>query len=72
MDLWKPRHSFCSRILHSCISSKLYNGEKTLRDINAAWADEMASLYHEGFQARGLLFDDASYLDLYTFPIHGI
>ncbi len=44
------RHSFCSRFLHSCISSKLYNGEKTLRDINQAWAAQMASLYHDGFE----------------------
>ena len=44
------RHSFCSRILHSCLSSKLYDGERTLRDINTAWAQEMGSLYHDGFQ----------------------
>ena len=32
---------------------RVYDGEKTLRDINTAWAQEMATLYHEGFQVWG-------------------
>lgn len=38
-------------MLFTCISSKLYDGEKTLRDINTEWATQLHSLYHEGVQA---------------------
>ena len=38
-------------MLFTCISSKLYDGEKTLRDINTEWAKQLHSLFHEGVQA---------------------
>ena len=44
------RHSFTSRLLHSCISSKLFDGEKTLRDLNISWAEQMASLFNDGLE----------------------
>ncbi|CAL1129176.1 unnamed protein product [Cladocopium goreaui] len=46
-------HSFTSRMLFTCISSKLYDGEKTLRDINTEWAKQLHSLFHEGVQVGG-------------------
>ena len=38
-------------MLFTCVSSKLYDGEKTLRDINTEWAKQLHSLFHEGVQA---------------------
>ena len=43
-------HSLCSRMLFTCVSSKLYAGEHTLRDINAEWTRQMLDMYHEGVQ----------------------
>ena len=37
-----------TRYLYTCISSKLYHGEKTLKDLNTAWAGQMRSLYFDG------------------------
>ena len=45
------RHSFTSRLLFTCISSKLYDGEKTLRDLHAEWASQMRALFYDGVQA---------------------
>lgn len=42
------RHSFMTRYLYTCISSKLYYGEKTLRDLNKEWARQLRSLYFDG------------------------
>ena len=41
-----------TRLLYTCISSKLYNEEHTLRDLNAAWAEQMRSLYVDGLQVE--------------------
>ena len=46
-----PRHSFTTRWLFTCISSKLYDGEKTLRDLHTEWARQMRSLFLDGFKA---------------------
>ena len=45
-----PRHSFTSRMLYTCISSRLFDGEKTLRDLNTAWAKEMEDLFFNGVE----------------------
>lgn len=45
------RHSFCWRMLYTCIASKLFYKEQTLRDLNAAWAEQMQSLFYNGVEA---------------------
>ncbi|CAJ1375798.1 unnamed protein product [Effrenium voratum] len=44
-------HTFCSRLLFTCISSKLFAGDLTLRQINRAWAEQMISLSQDGVPA---------------------
>ena len=44
------RHSFTSRLLFTCISSKLFDGEKTLRDLNDEFAKQLRSMFFEGVQ----------------------
>ena len=48
--MWNPRHSFMTRLLHSCISSRSMTDE-TLDELNAAWCLEAKSLYEEGWEA---------------------
>lgn len=48
-------HSFCSRMLFTCVSSKLYSGENTLHDISVEWTRQMRGIFEEGVQDRGLL-----------------
>ncbi|CAL1145148.1 unnamed protein product [Cladocopium goreaui] len=43
-------HSFTSRLLFTCISSKLFDGEKTLRDLNDEFAKQLRSMFFEGVQ----------------------
>ena len=47
------RDSFCSRLLYCCISASAFAGERTLRELNQAWTEEMLDLYENGFEARG-------------------
>lgn len=46
----QSRHSFTSRLLYTCISSKLFDGENTLRDLNIAWAKQMEELFYTGIE----------------------
>lgn len=48
--LWELRHSFTSRLLFTCISSRLFNGEQTLRDLNSEWAKQLRSLFYDGVE----------------------
>lgn len=56
LSTWGPpatlhmRHSFTSRLLFTCISSKLFDGEKTLRDLNDEFAKQLRSMFFEGVQ----------------------
>lgn len=46
---WILRHSFCTRLLHSCISfCKLFNGEKTLRDASTMGQANARSVQLDG------------------------
>ena len=49
--LLELRHSFTSRFLFTCISSRLFDGEKTLQDLNAEWAKQLRTLFYEGVKA---------------------
>ena len=46
----QSRHSFTCRLLYTCISSKLFDGENTLRDLNIAWAKQMEELFYTGIE----------------------
>lgn len=37
-------------MMFTCISAKLYDGEKTLRDLNSEWAKQLESAFFDGFQ----------------------
>ena len=53
MDLdMHPRHSFTTRLLHSCMPSSMFAGELTMEQLNNEWADEMVDLYDNGVEVH--------------------
>ena len=64
--LLELRHSFTSRFLFTCISSRLFDGEKTLQDLNTEWAKQLRTLFYEGVKAVYLVYICCSKTNLFT------
>ena len=50
------RHSLTTRFICNCISSHLFDKQKTLDDLHNAFADEAEKLFYEGVQVTCMLF----------------